>query len=268
MSSRHVTSGAPKTQTSAARNGQPGDRPRGAPANAIGAIVAFYFAAGLTVFEVLGCLADVAAFSFDGFLLVQLAIVVAVLLPILIGLGAGRLWAVRLFRAIARATAFACPIVILYAIHLVSGKPPLDPGLGWIIIALAIAQIAAFVVIFRALARVRWFDPASLSHEWEPPAGMADQSTSDHSVHGQPVTTAPSTQRRGTLRGVIVWVLVLAVVMRYYVGILRMDWPGLWLSSGAFSKELGAIVVLAAPIVLVIGGILIRRRLVQTRKTS
>lgn len=264
MSSRHVTSGKPNRQTSSARNGQPGDRPRGAPSNAIGAIVAFYFAVGLTVFEALGCLADVAGFAFDGFLLVQLAVVVAVLLPILIGLGGGRLWAVRLFRAIACAAVLACPVVILYAIHLVAGKPPLDPGLGWVIIVLAIAQIAAFVVIFRGLRRVRWLDPASLPDEWEPPAGVAEPG-----AHRLPTAAPPSTTKRGTLREAIVWILVLAVVMRYYVGIFRMDWPGLWLSSGAFSKEVGLIVVLVAPLVLVTGGIMARRRrLLRSRQTG
>ncbi|ABM49453.1 hypothetical protein BMA10247_A1055 [Burkholderia mallei NCTC 10247] len=87
-----------------------------------------------------------------------------------IGMGRGKLWAVRLFRWPSYG-AIVCYLPILAAgVLLDAGSTPIDSGLAWAILGFAVVKLPCLFIIYRALKQVRWLDPASLPHEWEPSA--------------------------------------------------------------------------------------------------
>ena len=231
-----------------AGNGLPGNRPPGAPQAAVSALMAFFVVEGFTLIELYGCLANVLGFDFSsGYLLVEIMVGATLMLITVIGMSRGKLWAVKLFRGITHAAAALYPAILAYAIYLDSGKTPIDPAGAWITFALSILQIPAFFVIYRAFKRVRWLDPKSLPQEWEPPARQIDPRYSDEPP------------KRGVLGWLITWALILAITLRYYIGIFRMDWFSAWLSSGDIWKELGTVAVLLVPILVVAGCFMTRR---------
>jgi hypothetical protein len=79
-------------------NGQPGDRPRGAPREAAIAGGLFCAVVALLLAELYGVLSDLTGYDFGAFMLVEIVIGSAMLLVIAGGVGSGKLWAVRLFR--------------------------------------------------------------------------------------------------------------------------------------------------------------------------
>lgn len=101
--------------------------------------------------------------------------VCAFILPVAFGLRAGKLWAVRLFNWSAWAMLISYPILLAAAFYLFFGEAPsaqdpLAPGLGFVQFIVSALEPIGFFFLFRGLRRVRWLDPASLPHEWEPPA--------------------------------------------------------------------------------------------------
>ncbi|CAB3727553.1 hypothetical protein LMG24076_05184 [Trinickia soli] len=218
--------------------GQPGNRPRGAPQAAVGALMAFFVIGAFTLVELYGCLANFLGFEFsNGFLLVEIAVATAFLLSVLIGIGGGKLWAVKLVRWSTYAFTTAYPAILVGSIVLY-GKTPSGSALAWVFFGLAIVQIPAFFVMYSAFARIRWLDPKSLPSEWEPPSSFVD-----------PARTAPL-PKRGFFGWLFTCVVIFAILIRYYTGILRMEWLGVWLSSHDRWKELGAIGALLAPVLV------------------
>lgn len=51
-----------------------------------------------------------------------------------------------------------------------AGSTPIDSGLAWAILGFAVVKLPCLFIVYRALKQVRWLDPASLPHEWEPSA--------------------------------------------------------------------------------------------------
>ncbi|AIV68429.1 hypothetical protein Y028_4702 [Burkholderia pseudomallei MSHR62] len=85
-------------------------------------------------------------------------------------MGRGKLWAVRLFRWPSYG-AIVCYLPILAAgVLLDAGSAPIDSGLAWAILGLAVVKLPRLFIVYRALKQVRWLAPASLPHEWEPSA--------------------------------------------------------------------------------------------------
>ncbi|WP_206958096.1 hypothetical protein [Trinickia acidisoli] len=185
------------------------------------------------------CLSDLLQFNFagPGFLAMWLGIS-AVLLTILAGMGRGRLWAIKLLRGSTYAVTALYPVIVAYAIHMRSGTSPFDTPFASIVFISSAIQLPLFFVIYRAFKRVRWLDPKSLPDEWEAPA--------------EPIDPARSGDRpkRGFFGWVLICVIVLAMMIRYYTGILQMDWFGAWLSSNDIGKELAAIAALLVPVLV------------------
>lgn len=152
---------------------RPGNRPAGAPPQAIPAGMAFFVAVGTTFMELFDCLGDVVGFASENYRFEEIAVAAAIMLTVGIGIGKGKRWAVRLFRSLSYAGMAALAAVLAFGAFLTMGAHPLDACLAWVIFAFAVVQIPLYVVIFRALRRVRWLDPESLPHEWEPSAREA-----------------------------------------------------------------------------------------------
>ena len=100
---------------------------------------------------------------------------VAFMIPEVLGLRAGKLWAVRLFNWSAWAMLISYPILLAAAFYLFFGErpsaqDPLAPDLAITQFIVSALEPIGFFFLFRGLRRVRWLDPASLPHEWEPPA--------------------------------------------------------------------------------------------------
>jgi hypothetical protein len=160
------------------------------------------------------------------------------MLMVLVGLGlrAGKLWAVKLLRRATHTAALLYPAVIACSIWLASGTRPRNPAFVWVVLVLALVQIPAFIVIYRTFAIVRWLDPRSLPHEWEPPVAR-DSSRFN--------------------RDTPVWELVLRSVvalwfaLRCFVGLIRSNWVGEWLASGSVLKEAVALIAIPAPFLMI-----------------
>ena len=153
----------------------PGDRPRGAPRAAVPALVAWYLLIGITCVEIAEFLPFFTGSDHGAFLLPGWVSAAVLVLLVIVGIGGGKLWAVRLFRwAVYGAAACYLPILGI-AIYAFVGEGPqqqdsLAPDMAIMQFILSALELIAFFVLFRAFARVRWLDPRSLPKEWEPPA--------------------------------------------------------------------------------------------------
>lgn len=213
----------------------------------MGAIFAFAGIVLLLLAELSGCLADIGGFDYGGLMLMEFVGGAAILLSAIGGMGEGKLWAVKLFRWSTHAAVGLYLAIVACGIYIYARETSADTALAWVIFILAIIQLPGFFVIYRAFRRVRWLDPKSLPHEWEPPARQVDQRFSD------------DPPKRGVLGWLLTGVFILAAMTRYYIGILRMDWFGVWLSSDDLWKELGVLMALLAPILVLTGCFLTRR---------
>jgi len=151
-----------------------GDRPPGAPRSAIAAIVCFYLLGAIVPNVLALSLGD--ALHRDVFtpwmpwlILGETAVIVATTA----GLGAGKRIAVRVFYGL------AWPIAGLYfpllAINLLMalGLAPGDQANGHDAVVTAVIMGVALpcpILLVRALLSVRWLNPNSRPHEWEPSA--------------------------------------------------------------------------------------------------
>ncbi|KGS34923.1 hypothetical protein X945_1758 [Burkholderia pseudomallei ABCPW 107] len=88
-----------------------------------------------------------------------------------IGMGRGKLWAVRLFRWPSYG-AIVCYLPILAAGVLLDARVPHRSiqGSRGAILGFAVVKLPCLFIVYRALKQVRSLDPASLPHEWEPSA--------------------------------------------------------------------------------------------------
>ena len=150
--------------------GLPGDRPRGAPRVAIKGFVAWYLVIGASCAELANLVPFVTGAGPTAYMIAGVVAASLIIVTITVGLGLGRLWAVHLFRATALIGAILYLPILGAGIWLDSGDPPLDPGLGFVIFVFAAMKLIGLAVLFDTLRRVRWLDPASLPHEWEPPS--------------------------------------------------------------------------------------------------
>lgn len=152
----------------------PGDRPRGAPPAAKPALAAWYLLVGMTCVGIAEFLPLFTGGDHGAFFMVGWPVAVAVIIPIIGGIGAGKLWAVRLFRWTVYGAA-ACYLPILgIAIYAFLGNAPrehdpLAPYMAEMQFIFSVVEAIALYVLFRAFRRVRWLDPRSLPKEWEPP---------------------------------------------------------------------------------------------------
>lgn len=249
MSSAKQSRAAPPHNRSprTTRGSQPGNRPPGAPQVATGAFMAFFVVEAFTLIELYGCLVNILGFGFSsGYLLVEIPVAAAFLLGVLVGLSKGKLWAVKLFRWSTHTFAIAYPAIVVCSIYLF-GKTPDGSALAWVFLGLTIVQIPALLVLYRAFARVRWLDPKSLPQEWEPPS--------------RPIDPAPSGNqpKRGFFGWLFTCAAILAITIRYYIGILRMEWFQAWMSSGDLWKEFATLIVLLVPVLIAVGCFATRR---------
>lgn len=219
--------------------GQPGNRPPRAPWPAASAGAIFCLVACMILIEIYLCLSDLLQFNFagPGFLVMWLGIS-AILLPVIAGIGRGKLWAVKLLRWSTYALTAAYPAVLAYAVEMYSGTSPFGRPFAWITFIFSAIQLPLFFVIYRAFTRVRWLDPGSLPTEWEPPSSSIGPGR------------GASPPKRGFFGWLFTCVVILAILIRYYTGILQMEWLSAWLSSRDIWKEFGAIAALLAPVLL------------------
>lgn len=148
---------------------RPGNRPRGAPKPAVIAGGAFFVGAGFTFTELLLGMASAFGIDHGDVLIPGWVCLSAIMLPVAIGMGAGKLWAVRLFRWLSfGAIVLYLPLLGL-AFYLYAGPRAIDPGLAFVMFVMAAVKPLPLFIIYRAIRTVRWLDPASLPHEWEPP---------------------------------------------------------------------------------------------------
>lgn len=228
----------------------PGNRPRGAPPPAARAAGAFAVVFALLLAELYGCLSDLVDFDFGSFMLVEIVVGVTLLLLLLGGLSTGKLWVIRLFRASCYLAALLYLIVIACGAYLYSGKTPIDSGLALVILVLSIVQLPLFIVIYRAFALVRWLDPRSLPSEWEAPTRSID-----------PRFNRDKTPAKlGTGGKIFLCLLGLAGLVRYYIGLIGMDWVSRSIASGDFWKEAMAAIAFAAPLVAIAVFMVLKRR--------
>lgn len=82
-------------------------------------------------------------------------------------MGRGKLWAVRLFRWPSYGAIVRYLPILAAGVLLDADSAPIDSGLAWAIPGFAVVKLPC---LFIALKQVRWLDPASLPHEWEPSA--------------------------------------------------------------------------------------------------
>jgi hypothetical protein len=148
---------------------RPGNRPRGAPKRAVIAGCAFFVGAGFTLTELLFGAASAFGIDHGDVLVPGWVCLSAIMLTVAIGMGAGKLWAVRLFRWLSfGAMALYLPLLGL-AFHLYAGPTPIDSGQAVVMFVMAVVKLPPLFILYRAIRTVRWLDPASLPHEWEPP---------------------------------------------------------------------------------------------------
>ncbi|GAB2914203.1 hypothetical protein GCM10027093_60870 [Paraburkholderia jirisanensis] len=149
---------------------QPGNRPPGAPRQAAVAGGAFFLGAGLTFAELVASIASFMGISYDDLILPGWIVLSVIMLTVGIGIGGGKLWAVKLFRWLSfGAIALYLPL-IAFALYLNAGSAPIDIDLARVMYVFAVVKLPALVVIYKAIRQVRWLDPKSLPHEWEPSA--------------------------------------------------------------------------------------------------
>lgn len=148
---------------------RPGNRPPGAPKQAAIAGGAFFLGAGLTFVELVDSAAALMGISDDDVFLPAWVVLAVLMLTVGIGVGSGKRWAVRFFRWLSfGAMALYVPLLAL-AFYLKAGPTPVDADLAWVMFAFAVVKLPCLVVIYRAFRQLRWLDPDSLPHEWEPP---------------------------------------------------------------------------------------------------
>lgn len=98
-------------------------------------------------------------------------------IPVIIGLRYGKIWSIRVFRITSYLMA-VCYFPILastFYLWLWKGALKVDslaPDLAIMFFIFSAIEPVGFFFLFRALKRVRWLDPTSLPHEWEPPATL------------------------------------------------------------------------------------------------
>lgn len=156
--------------------GRPGDRPRGAPTSARPALVAWYLLVGSTVTNIASLAPFATGAEHGSYLIVGVIIASLLILLPVGGMGQGKLWAVRAFRFGAYATLACYPPILAAAFYLFFGEAPrlqdpTAPDMAVIQFIFCALELIAFFILFRALRQVRWLDPNSLPHEWEPPSG-------------------------------------------------------------------------------------------------
>jgi hypothetical protein len=233
------TAGIPRN-TLYARGERPGNRPPGAPWDAAIAAGAFFVAAGGTLVEVYACFAELAGFPFVQHMLLEIGETAALMLLVGLGCRSGKLWAVLLFRWSTHAAACLFVAISVCAVWSALGNPPRDPALAFVFSLLAVIQIPAFIVIYRKFARVRWLDPQSLPSEWEPPA---------RSNVGAGGNSAPA--RIGVGGWILRALIVIAVTLRYYIGLIRSHWISSWLASGNILQLTAALFAIPAPFIVI-----------------
>jgi hypothetical protein len=217
----------------------------------MGAILAFSLIVVSLLAELGGCLADLAGLDYAMLIPVEIVAGTTILLLALGGMGSGKLWGIKFFRVMTRVATGIYLATVVYGLYVWFRPASGDATLATVILVIAIIQLPLFFVIYRALARVRWLDPKSLPHEWEPPAALS---------HSR------------TIRGIQKWDLILRSLMalglalRYYVGLVTSNWVGEWLASGSVLREAVALIAIPGPF-LFIGIILWLTRRARPRRT-
>lgn len=150
--------------------GTPGNRPRGAPRGALKGVAAWYLLVGASVVELANLLPFATGAGPTSYMIAGVALAAVVTVTVTGGIGAGRLWAVRLFRWTSLVAAGLYLPILAAGIWLDSGDPPPDGGLAFVIFSFAVLKLGCLALLFATLRRVRWLDPSSLPHEWEPPS--------------------------------------------------------------------------------------------------
>ncbi|WP_256259832.1 hypothetical protein [Burkholderia ubonensis] len=152
-----------------APNERPGNRPPGAPRQAVIAGGAFFLGVGLSFAELVEGAASLQTVAFDDLFMPAWVVLAIIMLTVSIGIGSGKLWAVRMFRWLSfGAMALYLPLLAL-ACYLNAGRSPIDPDLAFVMFVFAVVKLPCLIIIYRAIRRLRWLDPDSLPHEWEPP---------------------------------------------------------------------------------------------------
>ncbi|WP_231716650.1 hypothetical protein [Burkholderia ubonensis] len=148
---------------------RPGNRPPGAPRLAVIAGGAFFLGVGLTFAELVEGTASLKGIHYDDMIVPAWAVLTIIMLTVSIGIGSGKLWAVRLFRRLSfAAMALYLPLLAL-AFYLNAGRTPIDQDLAFVMFVFAVVKVPCLIIIYRAIRQLRWLDPDSLPHEWEPP---------------------------------------------------------------------------------------------------
>ncbi|WP_282512248.1 hypothetical protein [Burkholderia cepacia] len=148
---------------------RPGDRPRGGPRPVIVAAVGFFLGVGFSITELILGMASAFGIDHGDVLLPGWILISVIMMPVGVGMGAGKLWAVRLFRWLSfGAMALYLPLLGL-AFYLHAGPAPIDPGQAIVMFVSAVVKLPPLFILYRAIRTVRWLDPDSLPHEWEPP---------------------------------------------------------------------------------------------------
>ncbi|VWC74152.1 hypothetical protein BLA39750_00753 [Burkholderia lata] len=148
---------------------RPGDRPRGGPRPVIVAGIAFFFGVGFSLSELILGMASALGIDHGDVLLPGWVLISVIMMPVVVGMGAGKLWAVRLFRWLSfGAMALYLPLLGL-AFYLHAGPQAIDSGQAVVMFVMAVVKLPPLFILYRAIRTVRWLDPASLPHEWEPP---------------------------------------------------------------------------------------------------
>lgn len=166
----------------------PGDRPRGAPRRAL--------AAGFSSFFLAFFLPSLAVELFGAWHGEGLSLLIrnipwlvigeaAIFIPIWVGLGQGRLWAVRAFRVAGWLLVLLC-VVLFACAALMSSGVVAGTSRNWrfdvqYVFYFLLPLIVGAILLAHGLLRVAWLNPNSLPSEWEPPLldGMPQATGSD-----------------------------------------------------------------------------------------